>query len=186
MYDHLIQEGYEDRVKIGKNVRIQPGTVLGALPFIFDRETGERVRREMKGGLIIEDDVDIGANCVLNIGEVRDTIIKKGSMLGHLSSVGHDAIVEKNVGVSAHVCLCGFCEIGEWSYVAPQVVIQPYLKVREFSMIGSGSNVTKDIPSGVIAYGNPCKVIRENKWRPKTGSTIDALIGQANREGVHV
>lgn len=46
-------------------------------------------------------------------------------------------------------------------------------------MIGMGSVVDKDMPSGVIAYGTPCKVVRENKWRPKSDSTIDDLIEQA-------
>ena len=185
LYDDLILEGHEDRVNIGKNVRIQPNTTLGALPLIFDRETGERVRPEMKGGLTIEDNVDIGAGCVLNIGEERDTLIKKNSMIGHLSSVGHDAIVGENAGVSAHVCVCGFAEVGEWVYIAPQSVIQPYRKIGDYTMVGTMSNITKDIPDGVIAYGNPCRAVRENKWRPKIGSTVDDLIDQA-KEGLHV
>ncbi|GAI51541.1 unnamed protein product, partial [marine sediment metagenome] len=48
---------YWDRIKIGKNVKIQEGTILGALPFIFNRETGERVRPEIKGGIDIGDNV---------------------------------------------------------------------------------------------------------------------------------
>ncbi len=186
LYDHLILEGHEDRVSIGKNVRIQPNTTLGALPLIFNRETGERVRPEMKGGLIIEDNVDIGAGCVLNIGEERDTLIKKNSMIGHLSSVGHDAIVGENAGVSAHVCVCGFAEVGEWVYIAPQSVIQPYRKIGDYTMVGTMSNITKDIPEGVIAYGNPCRAVRENKWRPKLASTVDELIENAEKEGLHV
>ena len=186
LYDHLINEGYKDRVKIGVNVNIQPGTVLGALPLIFDRTTGERIRPEMKGGLVIEDNVDIGAGCVLNIGETRDTIIKKNSMIGHLSSIGHDAIVGENAGVSAHICVCGFAEVGEWVYIAPQSVIQPYRKIGDYTMIGTMSNITKDIPGGVIAFGNPCKPVRENTWRPTLASTVDDMIEQAKKEGLHV
>ena len=184
LYDEFILEGYEDRVKIGRNVNIQKGTVLGALPLIFDRTTGERVRPEINGGLIIEDNVDIGANCVLNLGEERDTIIKKNSMIGHLSSIGHDAIVGESAGISAHVCVCGFVEVGEWCYVAPQSVIWPYCKTGNYSMIGTMSNVNNDIPDGVIAYGSPCKEVRKNTWRPKLASTVDDLIDQAEKEGL--
>jgi len=155
------------KVRIGENVRIGKGTVLGALPLIFNRETGERVRPEIKAGLIIEDNVDIGANCVLNLGEERDTIVREGSMIGHLSSIGHDADIGRNVGISVHVCISGCVEIGEWSYIAPQTVVKPYVKIGAYTMIGMGSVVNKDIPSGVVAYGSPCKVIRENTWRPK-------------------
>lgn len=156
----------DDRVKIGKNVRVGEGTVLGALPIIFDKETGARVRPEIRAGLIIEDNVDIGCNCVLNLGEKRDTIVRKGTMIGHLSSIGHDSDIGEYVGISVHVCISGCVEVGEWSYVAPQTVVRPYVKIGKFSMIGMGSVVDKDIPDGVVAYGNPCKVIRENSWRP--------------------
>jgi len=157
----------DNRIKIGNNVRIGKGTVLGALPFIFNRETGERVRPEVKAGLIIEDNVDIGANCVLSLGGEKDTIIREGTMIGHLSSIGHDADIGRNAGISVHVCISGCVEIGEWCYVAPQTVIKPHIKIGDFTMIGMGSIVTRDIPSGVIAYGSPCKVVRENTWRPQ-------------------
>lgn len=159
----------DKRVKIGRNVRIGEGTVLGALPLIFNRETGERVRPEIKAGLIIEDDVDIGANCVLNLGEEKDTIVRRGVMMGHLSSIGHDSDIGKNTGISVHVCISGCVEVGEWCYIAPQTVVKPYVKIGDYSMIGMGSVVDKDIPSGVIAYGSPCRVVRENAWRPKLG-----------------
>ena len=156
----------DKRVKIGRNVRIGEGTVLGALPLIFDKETGKRVRPEIKAGLIIEDNVDIGANCVLNLGEERDTIVREGVMIGHLSSIGHDSDIGRNTGISLHVCISGCVEVGEWCYIAPQTVVKPYVKIGDYTMIGMGSVVTKDIPSGVIAYGSPCKVIKENMWRP--------------------
>jgi len=158
---------YEDRIEIGKNVRIGEGTVLGALPLIFDRETGRRVRPPLKAGLVIEDNVDIGANCVLSLGEEKDTIIREGVMIGHLSSIGHDAEIGRNTGISLHVMISGCVEVGEWCYVAPQTVVKPYVKIGDYSMIGMGSVVMEDIPEGVVAYGTPCKVVRPNTWRPK-------------------
>jgi len=156
----------DKRVRVGRNVRIGEGTVLGAFPLIFNRETGERVRPEINAGLIIEDNVDIGANCVLNLGEEKDTIVREGVMIGHLSSIGHDSDIGRNTGISLHVCISGCVEVGEWCYIAPQTVVKPYVKIGDYTMIGMGSVVTKDIPSGVIAYGSPCKVVRENTWRP--------------------
>jgi len=156
----------DKRVKVGRNVRIGEGTILGALPLIFNRETGERVRPEIKAGLIIEDNVDIGANCVLNLGEEKDTVVREGVMIGHLSSIGHDSDIGRNTGISLHVCISGCVEVGEWCYIAPQTVVAPFVKIGDYTMIGMGSVVTKDIPSGVVAYGSPCKVIRENTWRP--------------------
>lgn len=127
---------------------------------------GKRGRQEIKGRLVIEDNVDVGANCVLNLGWEGDTIIREGVFIGHLSSIGHDAIIGKHTSISAHVCICGHVEIGEWCYIAPQTVIKPYVKIGDFTMIGMGSVVTRDIPKGVIAFGSPCEVQRENLWRP--------------------
>ena len=157
---------FNPRIHIGKNVRIGGGTQLGALPLIFDRETGARIRPEIKAGLTIEDNVDIGDNCVLNLGEEKDTVVREGVMVGHLSSIGHDSDIGRNTGISLHVCISGCVDVGEWSYIAPQTVVKPYVKIGSYTMIGMGSVVTRDIPDGVVAYGSPCKVIRDNPWRP--------------------
>ena len=157
----------KDRVIIGENVTVQDGTILGALPLKLDQKNGKRIRLPTEGGLIIKDDVDVGANCVLNLGWKNDTVIGKGVFIGHLSSVGHDADIGEHTVISVHVCISGHVKIGKWCYIAPQTVIKPYVEIGDYTMIGMGSVVDKDIPSGVIAYGTPCKVIRENKWRPE-------------------
>ena len=156
----------QDRIIIGKNVKIQGGTVLGALPLKVDIEDGRRHRVECKGKLIIEDNVDIGANCVLNFGCEGDTIIRENVFIGHLSSIGHDAEIGANTIISLHVGVLGHVKIGEWCYIAPMTVIKPGVKIGGNTMIGMGSIVTEDIPSGVVAYGSPCKVVRKNTWIP--------------------
>lgn len=154
------------RIKIGKNVRIGYGTVLGGYPLKLETEEGGRRRMECKGGLVIEDNVDIAANCVLSRGWEKDTVIREGVYIGHLSSVGHDSEIGRHTVLSLHVCILGCVKIGEWCYIAPQTVIKPHVEIGDYTMIGMGSVVTKDIRGGVIAFGSPCKVIRENKWRP--------------------
>ncbi len=154
------------RVVIGENVRIGEGTQLGAYPLNQVVVDGRRVRTEVKGRLIIEDDVDIGCNCVLNLGVDGDTIIREGVFIGHLSSIGHDAEIGRHSMISAHVCVLGRVKIGEWCYIAPQTVIKNRVKIGKYTMVGMGSVVTKDLPNSVVAYGSPCKIIRENTWRP--------------------
>ena len=156
-----------ERIKMGKNTRVGEGTVLGAYPLHLEIKNGRRRRRKCDGDLVIEDNVNIGANCVLNFGAEKDTIIREGVFIGHLSSVGHDSEIGRHTVISAHVCVCGCVKIGEWCYIAPQTVIKPHVTIGDYTMIGLGSVVVNDISSGVIAYGSPCKVIRENKWRPQ-------------------
>lgn len=156
-----------NEIKIGKSVKIQEGTILGAFPLKLEVKDGRRHRLECKGDLIIEDNADIGANCVLNFGWAGDTIIREGVSIGHLSSIGHDAEIGEHTVISLHVCINGHVKVGKWCYIAPQTVIKPYVEIGDYTMIGMGSVVDKNIPSGVIAYGSPCKVVRENKWRPE-------------------
>lgn len=151
---------------IGENCRIGEGTVIGAFPLALEIVEGRRRRKEVKGKVVIEDNVDIGCNCVINLGMEGDTIIREGVFIGHLSSIGHDAEIGRNTVISAHVCVLGHVKIGEWCYVAPQSVIRNRVKIGNYAMIGMASNVQHDIPDGVIAYGNPCKIVRLNPWRP--------------------
>ena len=156
------------KVVLGKNVRRDKGVVFTSTPLKLAMAGGNlrRDRMEVEAGIIIEDDVDIGANCVINYGVEKDTIIHKGVYIGHLSSIGHDSEIGEHTVVSAHVCICGAVKIGKWCYIAPQTVVKPYVTIGDNTMIGMGSVVDKDIPSGVVAYGSPCRVIRENKWSP--------------------
>ncbi len=157
---------YDDRVTLGKNVTFDDGVVFSPRPMMLEIKNGQRYRVDVKAGIIIEDDVSIGANTVINFGVEKDTIIHKGVFIGHLSSVGHDSEIGEHTVVSLHVCILGQVKIGKWCYIGPQSVIKPRVTIGDYTMIGMGSVVTKDIPSGVIAYGSPCRVIRKNEWRP--------------------
>ncbi len=155
-----------DRCVIGEDCWVGEGTVLGAIPLNLKIVEGRRARAKVKGRLIIEDNVTIDCNCVLNLGVDGDTVIREGVFIGHLSSIGHDAEIGRHTVVSVHVSVLGRVKIGEWCYIAPQTVIRNRIKIGDYTLIGMGSVVTKDMPSSVIAYGNPCRVIKENVWRP--------------------
>jgi acetyltransferase EpsM len=64
--------------------------------------------------------------------------------------------------VSPHATLCGNVSVGEGTWIGAGAIVIPGVKIGKNSIIGAGSVVVKDIPDGVVAYGNPCKVIREN------------------------
>ena len=151
---------------LGDNIRIGPGSTLGVEPLHIKVVDGNHRRGTSKGRLILGDHVDIGSLCVLSRGVEGNTIIHPHVFIGHLSSIGHDAEIGENTVISAHVCVLGHVKIGKWCYIGPQTVIRNRKTIGDYSVIGEASNVTKDIPSSVIAYGNPCRVIRENTWRP--------------------
>ncbi len=97
-------------------------------------------------GAIIQSDAIVGEHCIVNTG----------------ASIDHECVIENFVHVSPGAVLCGNVSIGEGSWIGAGAVVIPGVKIGKWSIIGAGSVVTKDIPDGVIAYGNPCKVIRKN------------------------
>jgi len=157
---------YEDRVALGENVTFDAGVVFSSKPMMLEIKNGQRRRVEIKAGIVIENDVSIGANSVINFGVKNDTVIKKGAFIGHLATIGHDSVIGEHTVIGAQACILGEVTIGKWCFIASQSVVRPGVKIGDFTMVGLGSIVDKDIQSGVIAYGSPAKVIRKNKWRP--------------------
>lgn len=88
-----------------------------------------------------------------------------GVTLKRSASVGHHAILEDFVNINPGAVLSGFVKVGMGSEIGSGTVISNNVSIGERCLIGAGSVVTRDIPDGVIAYGNPCKVIRNNeRW----------------------
>lgn len=98
-------------------------------------------------GCLVTPNPRIGDNVVINTG----------------SQVNHDNIVEDHVYIASGVVLSGGVIIGKNTLLDDGVIVTLGKSVGENSIVGAGSIVTKDIGDGVVAYGNPCKVIKENK-----------------------
>ena len=108
-------------------------------------------------GAIINSGSQIGRHCIVNTGTV----------------IEHECRIEDYVHIAPHATLCGGLTIGESSWIGAGTVVVQGVKIGKGSIIGAGSVVLHDIPDGVVAYGNPCKVIRklddiDNKKYEKT------------------
>lgn len=95
-------------------------------------------------GAIIQSCTRIGKHCIINTG----------------ASVDHECLINDYVHISPHCTLCGNVHIGEGAWIGAGTIIIPGIKVGKWSVIGAGSVVTKDIPDGVLAVGNRCKIIK--------------------------
>lgn len=113
--------------------------------------------------VIIAQEVKIGEGCFIG----KRAVINTGSSVGCCSIINTAAIIEHDcfIGPFAHispgVILCGKANVGEDSHIGAGTVVKQQLTIGSQTVIGAGSNVVKDIPSNVIAFGNPCKVVRE-------------------------
>ena len=109
----------------------------------------------MAMGGFIEQKVVISSQTALGFG----VTIKRGALIGHHCTIGD--FVDINPGA----IIAGKVSLGRGSVIGAGATILDGISIGDNSIIGAGSLVTKDIPSGIIAYGNPCKVIRENtEW----------------------
>ena len=151
-------------VTVGKNVIIQAGTVIGKEGFGFERnDDGTLIRFPHIGGVIIEDEVEIGANVCIDRGTLGNTVIGKGSKIDNLCHIAHNVQIGKHCMIIAQAMLAGSSQIGDYSTVAPCACVREKVKVGDNVLIGLGAIVTKDVDPGWIAFGTPAKPIRRNE-----------------------
>ena len=97
------------------------------------------------------------------------------------ASVGHDCRLSDFVHIASHATLTGGVQIGEGTWIGAGSVIRQGITIGAGTMIGAGSVVVKDIPANVVAFGNPCRVIREidktNKYMAKNQNVAIDLRG---------
>lgn len=133
VFDYFINNGWEAVNIIHPNAVVSKNARLGKGILI-------------ECGCLITPNPVIGDNVVVNTG----------------SQVNHDNIIENNVYIASGVILSGGIKIGENTLLDDGVIVTLGCSVGKNSLIGAGAVVTKNIPDEVVAYGSPCKVIREN------------------------
>lgn len=148
-------------MKIGRNVTIYDGAVIGADGQAYQRDKRGILRKfPQTGGVIIGDDVEIGSNVSIMKGTFNNTIIGEGTKIGHLCSIGHNVIIGKHCFITTHSMLGGSSRIGDYSQVWLGACIRDGIRIGSNVMIGMGSVVTRDIGDNCVACGVPARVVR--------------------------
>lgn len=150
-----------DSTVIKNNVLIHPGTVIGADGFGYARnEKGELEKFPHIGGVVIEDDVEIGANTCIDRGTLGNTLVKAGAKIDNLVHIAHNVIVGENAAVIANAMVGGSTSIGNNSWIAPSACLRDGISIGSDATVGLGALVTKSIPNGEVWAGFPAKKIR--------------------------
>jgi UDP-3-O-[3-hydroxymyristoyl] glucosamine N-acyltransferase len=143
-------------VVIGRNVVIHAGAVIGSEGQGFHRNQKRELEKFPQiGGVVIEDDVEIGSNASIMRGAMGNTIIGRGTKLGHLCNIGHNVIVGKHCLIVTASVLGGGSQIGDYSQISLGACIRNGVKVGQNAFVGMGAVVTKDVGEGKLAYGVP-------------------------------
>ncbi len=151
-----------DGVRIGKNVIINAGCVIGSSGFGYLRdENGISINFPHVGGVIIENNVEIGANSCIDRGALSDTVLKEGAKIDNLVHIAHNVIVGKHSYVIAQAMVGGSTILGDFSWIAPSAVLRDQIKIGNKAIIGLGAVVTKNVPENEIWAGSPARPLKE-------------------------
>ena len=153
----LIHSGVivRENVQIGKRVVIQNGAVIGSDGFGFAADEGEYRKIPQVGIVIIEDDVEIGANTTIDRATLGETRIKRGTKLDNLIQVAHNVEIGEDTVIAAQTGISGSTKIGKSCRIAGQVGFVGHINIGDGVMIGAQSGIPHSIPSGEIHSGYP-------------------------------
>ncbi len=141
---------------VGKNCILHAGVVIGADGFGFaPREDGSFAKIPQLGNVIIEDDVELGANTCIDRAKTDSTIIRRGVKLDNLIQIGHNVEIGSDTVMSAQVGIAGTSKVGSNCFVAGQVGVADHVTIGNKVQIGSKSGIDKNVPDGEIRFGYP-------------------------------
>ncbi len=165
---------------IGKRVLIHPGVCIGNRGFGFAIDPQGHVRIPQVGRVIVEDDVEIGANTAIDRGMGPDTIIGRGSMIDNLVMIGHNARVGRGCVVVGQAGISGSTKLGNHVVVAAKAGLAGHLTIGDGVRIAAMAGVMRDIPAGEAVGGAPAVPLRQ--WHRQTVALGRLAQGKANEE----
>jgi UDP-3-O-[3-hydroxymyristoyl] glucosamine N-acyltransferase len=149
-------------VNIGNNVIIRENTVIGADGLTTDRdENGKAMTMPQFGGVVIGDDVKIGANSVIARGAIDNTIIHSGSKIDNCVFISHNVQIGSDTFVVGESIMFGSASTGKRVLISGNTTIGNYVHIGNDTILGQNSSAIRSIPDGKVAYGNPAKTIRD-------------------------
>lgn len=162
--DTIIYSGahiYDD-TRIGARCIIHSGAVIGSDGFGFAPQAdGSYQKVPQVGTVILEDDVEIGANTTIDCGTMGSTIIRQGVKLDNLIQVAHNCDIGEHTVMAALTGLAGSTRVGRFCRLAGQVGLAGHLSVGDHVTIGAQSGVAKDTASDQVILGSPAMEYRQ-------------------------
>jgi len=155
-----------DYCQIGDNVIIQAGTVIGSDAFYYNKKTNRDVHYKKMlscGRVIIENDVEIGAGCMVDRGVTSDTIIGAGTKIDNMVHIGHDTVIGKNCLFAAQVGIAGATTIEDNVILWGQVGVSKTLTIGKDAVIYAQSGVRASLEGGKIYFGSPAEDATQKK-----------------------
>lgn len=147
-----------DECQIGSNCVIGPGTVIGFDGFGYaPLEDGTFYKIPQIGNVIVEDNVEIGANCTVDRAAVSHTIIRRGVKLDNLIHIAHNVEIGENTVIAAQTGISGSAKLGKQNMIAGQVGMIGHIETADNVVIIAQSGVSKSLTKAGTYFGSPAK-----------------------------
>ncbi len=149
--------------QIGHRVSIHAGTVIGSDGYGYVLDEGRHRKVLQLGKVIIQDDVEIGANTAIDRGALGATVIGQGTKIDNLVHIAHNVVIGRHCLIMGEVGFAGSTRIGDYCVVASQSGIAGHLTIGNQVTIGAKSGVMRDIPDGETVLGTPAGPDKQTK-----------------------
>lgn len=192
------------RVVIGDNVILQPGAVIGGDGFSFVTATPSRAETAGKslggetsappddprwhrihslGGVVIGDDVEIGANACVDAGTIRATRIGRGTKIDNLSQLGHNVVIGEHCLFAAQAAIGGSTVVGDRVVAGGKCGLADNIRVGDDVVMGGGSIALANVPAGRVMLGYPAMPMQVQVAAYKALRRLPRLLQRLGRDG---
>ncbi|MGD0923217.1 MAG: UDP-3-O-(3-hydroxymyristoyl)glucosamine N-acyltransferase [Terriglobia bacterium] len=151
--------------RLGNRVILHAGVVVGSDGFGYVLAEGRQHKFPQLGQVIIEDDVEVGANTTLDRGSLGATVVGQGTKIDNLVQVAHNVRIGRHCVIAAEVGISGSVEVGDYVVMGGQVGIGDHARVEDGAVLGGGAAILpgKIVRKGETVWGSPARPLAEFK-----------------------
>ncbi len=165
---------------IGNDVIIHPGVRIGQDGFGYATEQGVHIKVPQLGRVVIQNDVEIGANTCIDRGAGPDTFIGMGTKIDNLVQIGHNVKIGKGCIIVSQVGIAGSTVLGDYVVLGGQVGVAGHLNIGNMVNVAAQSGIGQDVPAKQILGGYPAIPIKQ--WHRQT-IALKKLVIKGNKKG---
>ncbi len=151
-----------ERCKVGKRNILHPGVVIGSDGFGYYKKQDKSYKKIPQVGIVVlEDDVEIGANTCIDRATIGETRIKKGTKIDNLVQIAHNVVIGENCAISGQTGFAGSTKIGNNVIIAGQVGFADHIVVEDDVVVMAQSGVSHSLKKGKVYFGYPAMEVKE-------------------------
>ncbi len=146
-----------EECRIGNRVIIHMGAVIGSDGFGFVYHDNQYQKLPQMGIVVLEDDVEIGANTTIDRATMGETVIKKGAKIDNLVQVAHNVVIGEHTAIAAQAGISGSTKIGKYVRIGGQAGFNGHIQIGDGAIVGAQAGVTKSVGEKIFVSGYPAR-----------------------------